>query len=141
MKVKGFVFRLLTVGVAVIVALAILEIGLRLSGSPRIERLSVEYSATRGWQNIANAETECTGLEYNEPMRFNSRGLRGPIYPYKKPPHTFRILLIGDSFTFGFAVKTEDRIGDRLQWQLNHADLPEQVEVISMGTMGYGTDQ
>lgn len=141
MKVKGFVFRLLTVSIFVTITLAILELVVRFSNPLQIRRLSVEYHATRGWQNISNAETECTAIEFNEPIRFNSRGLRGPIYPYQKPPNTFRILLIGDSFTIGFGVSTNDRVGGKLQEHLNHAGLQQRVEVISLGTMGYSTDQ
>lgn len=38
----------------------------------------------------------------------NSRGFRGKEYDYKKEAHLSRILVLGDSFTFGIGVDESD---------------------------------
>lgn len=56
-----------------------------------------------------------SNAEYSIPITINSRGLRGPERPTAKPAGTYRILAIGDSFTFGQGVADADTWVRRLE--------------------------
>lgn len=70
----------------------------------------------------------------------NNLGLRGPDVVEEKPAGTRRILILGDSFTFGVGVREEDTFARRLESDLNR-DAPqgERIEVINAGVQGYNT--
>lgn len=68
-------------------------------------------------------------------VRINSRGYRGREYPWEQASG-FRILGLGDSFAFGFAVEEEETYLARLERAL--AD--RHVEVINTGLAGMGPD-
>jgi lysophospholipase L1-like esterase len=68
-------------------------------------------------------------------VRINSRGYRGPEYPWDAPAG-FRILGLGDSFAFGFGVEEEDTYLARLERALAGV----HAEVINAGLAGMGTD-
>jgi len=57
-------------------------------------------------------------------------------YNYKKPEKIKRILLLGDSFFWGFGVNDNDVISELLQQKLG-----DKTEVINGSVTGYGTDQ
>jgi hypothetical protein len=65
----------------------------------------------------------------------NSHGLRDREYPLAKPPGTFRIAVLGDSYTEALQVELEQTFHERLEHSL------EGVEVLSFGVSGYGTAQ
>jgi hypothetical protein len=79
--------------------------------------------------------------------RFNSLGFRGPDYSLPRPPGTFRILALGDSFTLGSGVHERDTFTSRMQRALNpqpdrtHAEAAPRYEVINSGVSGYATWQ
>ena len=70
------------------------------------------FSSTLGWAQQKNYSHILEG----HLVKINEKGLRGKEYPYEKQKNTFRVLMLGDSITFGF-------------------------EVINAGVQGYGTDQ
>jgi len=77
------------------------------------------------------------------PVSINSQGLRDGEYPQVKPPHVYRILMLGDSTTFGWGVREEDTSAKFLERKLN-AHLPSQydkAEVINAGVGNYDTVQ
>ncbi|RJO60868.1 hypothetical protein C4544_04300 [candidate division WS5 bacterium] len=67
--------------------------------------------------------------------RINSKGLRDNEIEYKKPPGTYRIVVVGDSNTFGFGVPIEKHFTYLLEGYFR------QVDVINMGVNAYGIDQ
>lgn len=67
----------------------------------------------------------------------NSLGWRSPEFAPVKPEGTFRILGLGDSFTFGTGVRREDTFLSALDASLAGAGLP--VEVVNLGVMGFNT--
>lgn len=69
----------------------------------------------------------------------NAHGLRGPDFSDRKPTGTFRILGVGDSFTFGAGVREEDTFLQRLQQALATADGTRRYEVINCGVASYNT--
>tara|TARA_B110000444_G_scaffold247965_1_gene271259 strand:- start:456 stop:1619 length:1164 start_codon:yes stop_codon:yes gene_type:complete len=74
----------------------------------------------------------------------NSRGLRDNEIAYEKPSDTFRILGLGDSFTFGFHVEQEETFLHQLELLLNQQDVLastlglERFQTINMGVGGHG---
>ena len=73
--------------------------------------------------------------EFDVHIRTNRRGLRGPDPAVPKPPGTARILMLGDSFTFGFPVRDEETFSALIEQGLRAQDLP--VEVVNGGVSGY----
>jgi hypothetical protein len=94
-----------------------------------------QFDERLGWSKIplAHGVSERTGyaIEY----RINSKGLRDEETTYKKPEDTFRIVLVGDSYTFGFGVPIEKHFSTLLEGYF------QNVEVINMGIDGFGVDQ
>lgn len=71
--------------------------------------------------------------------RINSRRMRGPETPTTKPANSFRVVVLGDSFTFGEGVREDDAypivLGRLLQTRLGG----RAVEPINAGVQAYGT--
>jgi len=83
----------------------------------------------------------------NEYDRFhvitNSEGLREKKTYGKKAPGTVRILILGDSFTFGYGVDNNEAYPKKVE-QLIHQDEKDgkiNFEVLNAGTGGWGTVQ
>ncbi|NUN97373.1 MAG: SGNH/GDSL hydrolase family protein [Candidatus Omnitrophica bacterium] len=71
-----------------------------------------------------------------EEVNTNVHGQRGTLdWPVERTPDKQRILIIGDSYTFGFEVKDNESYPAQLN------NLLPQAEVINWGVPGYGTDQ
>lgn len=58
-------------------------------------------------------------------------------YSVGKPANTFRIVTIGDSFTFGQFVNTKDNWTEGLEMDLNKKCSDKKYEVINLGVHGY----
>jgi len=73
----------------------------------------------------------------------NRDGFRGPDVAREKPPGTFRIIVLGDSVTFGLGVPTEETFTARLGASLAAKRSPNdpRYEVLNFGVSGYGTAQ
>ena len=69
-------------------------------------------------------------------IQTNSFGLRGPEPIVPKPREVFRILFLGDSFTYGWEVKQNDRFTERLQSQLK-APGGKRMESVNAGVISY----
>ena len=58
-------------------------------------------------------------IDCNVSIRTNTKGLRDREYNSKKPKNTFRILVLGDSFTFGSCVEENETYPKVLENFLN----------------------
>lgn len=78
-------------------------------------------------------------LDYTPKNTINSDSLNEPQeYSVSKPNKTYRILTIGDSFTFGLFVDTRDNFTEKLEDSLNlKCKNSGNTEVINLGVPGY----
>ncbi len=68
-------------------------------------------------------------------VRINDRGLRDHDYAYQRSAGKQRILVLGDSFAWGYGVAQDEIFTERIEATL------DDVEVINAGVSGYSTDQ
>jgi len=80
-------------------------------------------------------------LRYKPIYTINKDGLHERYdYSVEKPKKTFRIAALGDSFTFGLFVNTNDNYPEQLEDLLNetiHCKNIQKFEVINLGINGY----
>jgi len=96
----------------------------------RIDRspgASVAYSPYPPGSNV---------ITHGHTGRINNLGFRGTEQPIQKLPNTFRILVLGDSLTFGQGVEESEIYTSVLKKALV-AKLGPAIEVINTGVMGY----
>lgn len=92
-----------------------------------------EWSATRGWTLKPNLrDVPFRGKLVNS----NSKGVRGSReFAFEKPSGVTRIVVLGDSFTFGEEVGDDETFSHHLQSMIPGS------EVLNLGIHGYGHDQ
>ena len=76
-------------------------------------------------------------------VKINSLGLRDYEFSPEKPPGVYRILVLGDSTTFGWGVAMNETASKILERELNANPLPgyQQFQVINAGVGNYDTVQ
>lgn len=105
---------------------------------------SWQDTCKKGWELIPDCEaTPVSGVEGLEPyyIKINSDGFRDREYPLKKPDDSFRIVVLGDSFTFGWGVNIEETFTFQLEKILNEKRLEKNFEVLNFGVPGVNTEQ
>jgi hypothetical protein len=75
--------------------------------------------------------------EFKIPISINQNGLRGKNFSQKNDS-IYRILILGDSQTFGFGVKEDKTFAVYLEKCLNEGNF-KKYEVLNAGVPGYGT--
>ncbi|MBI5814215.1 MAG: SGNH/GDSL hydrolase family protein [Nitrospinae bacterium] len=79
------------------------------------------------------------------PVSVNSHGFRDDEYGVEKPAGVYRIMLLGDSLTFGWGAKREERFSQLLEAGLNREMAPagnaRRAQVMNTGTVNYNTAQ
>ncbi len=76
---------------------------------------------------------------YGVKVEINSKGLRDFEYSYEKPENTYRILVLGDSITFGWGVPAGEIYPKILERKLNARNDGRRYEVIHAGVGNYKT--
>ena len=72
----------------------------------------------------------------------NSCGMRDQERSISRPANTYRIALLGDSFSFGWGVKLEDSFAYKMEQILNKISKGSpRFEVLNFGVPGYSTFQ
>jgi lysophospholipase L1-like esterase len=79
--------------------------------------------------------------EFEIDIKTNSDSLRDVEHSIDKPPNTYRIVVIGDSMTFGWGVNLEDTWWKILEDKLNNNSKNIKYEVINLGVWMYTYDQ
>ncbi len=130
----------LLAAVGVLVAILLFEVAIRFT--PYAEPHTVTYDSVLGWQLIPNA----SGWHRSEHWQWftvNSGGMRDVNISVKKPPNTFRIAVLGDSFTEADVVPMHDAFFWVMQRRLRACPAlsGKRVQVLNFGVRDYGTAQ
>ena len=89
------------------------------------------YSEAYGWALRPHSRYVGRG---GETITVNARGYRGALHSDTPAPGATRVVMLGDSITFGTGV------GDRETFS-HLLDASPRLEVLNLGVDGYGTDQ
>jgi len=90
-----------------------------------------------GHEHVPNTSGDYMGV----PVSINSLGLRDREYAEAKPAGKIRVLMLGDSLTFGWGVRIEDTPSKMVERQLNEGLSEPRFEVINAGVGNYNTVQ
>lgn len=140
--------RLLLALTGILLALLILEVGVRLllpPAPPSFQNYGDTYvcSPTVGWLGRPKYQRFITTEEFSHLVQFNSNGMYDTEHTLEKPDNVFRILWGGDSFGQSLQVEesqtAHQQLEDLLNQRLGNPD--RSFEVISTGVMGWGTAQ
>jgi hypothetical protein len=138
-----WIARIALILVTVGLFLGVLEVALRLFGpilpGNYTSGAYLERHPIYGFFHIPGYEGWQRSSEYLTSVHFNGIGLRDPRETYPKPPNTFRILLLGDSFMEAVQVEQQETTASVLEARLRAARPDLNVEVINAGVAGWGT--
>ncbi|MGI9305288.1 MAG: SGNH/GDSL hydrolase family protein [Gammaproteobacteria bacterium] len=121
--------------VIAVLSLLLLEGAVRVYSALYFPKMMV-LDDTLGWRHASGREKTFIN-EYGESVlvRQNSYGFRGPERPRRSSSGSFRVLVLGDSFTEGVQVSEEQLFTAILETRM------ENTEVLNAGVGGYGTVQ
>ena len=136
---RRLLINLTLVIVSTLGAVVLSEIALRLMGfnpmyvSPERDRFW-KYDSLLGWAHEPGQEGIFETPQFRTNVRINENGLRDREHSYDRQNDIERILVLGDSFAWGYGVEESQRFSQLLEKALG-------VEVINAGVSGYSTDQ
>lgn len=144
---KRVSFSALAVLLAVAIALAGLELGLRIycAVKPNADVEFFRYANLMkasnpdlhvGFMHQPNTKLRLMGVD----VEINSRGFRDVEHPQQKAPGTTRLALLGDSVTFGWGVPYGQRYSELIAQRWNEAS-PNKFELICTGHGNYNSRQ
>jgi hypothetical protein len=130
---------LLAALVSLVIFLGLFEGGLRLIGKGPQES-PLQFDAQVGWVKKPDYRGKKRQGDVSASFEHNRFGLRDDdVESSDKPAGVFRILALGDSFTYGYAVERADLFVDLLENDLRAAG--RSVEVVNAGTEAWDTAQ
>ncbi len=134
--------------IALAIALAVLEAGLRIAfpfyhpGRQIIFKYAADYPSTAFGPRNSSVRQRTPKGDYNLDVFFNRHGLRDDKDLASASPGD--ILVVGDSFSFGWGVETAERFSDRLQALVDrrvyNAAIPGDFKAYQ-GMLDYARDQ
>jgi lysophospholipase L1-like esterase len=136
---RGILINLSLILISTLFALILSEIALRLMGfnplyvSPERDRFW-KYDSLLGWAHEPGQEGIFETPQFRTVARINENGLRDREHSYERQNDNERILVLGDSFAWGYGVEESERFSQLLEKSLD-------VEAINAGVSGYSTDQ
>ena len=133
--------RLWLVVGSVLLALAMTEVGLRLTWNHLFTDSFTIPDEVRGWALRPSFGGWSTD-ENNLWVEDNSAGFRDRERSLTAAPNTIRVAVMGDSFIHAYFVRPEDSFTSRLEEGLSTcAPAGRRVEALSFGVLGYNTTQ
>jgi lysophospholipase L1-like esterase len=144
--------NLLLLALGVVLALGMMEIGLRIvlrrskqleeSGESAFSMLHTSDDVLL-YRHRPGAHATYTQAEFSVDVSINSHGLRDVERAYDKPDGVFRVFILGDSFMAALQVNREDALPAQLEARLNAdpctAESGYRFEVLNGGVSGYNT--
>ena len=136
---RDLLINLALIIISTLFALFLSEMALRLIGlkpmyvSPERDRFW-KYDSQLGWIQEPGQEGIFETAQFRTSVRINENGLRDHQHSYERQNETSRILVLGDSFAWGYGVEESERFSQLLERSMD-------VEVINAGVSGYSTDQ
>jgi hypothetical protein len=120
------------------VGLALFEVGLRIvAPQPLLPRYVID-SGFGIRKHAPNIDVHHTTADYRINVRTNSMGIRDDReFQLAKPDNTFRVVGLGDSFTFGYGVEKEETYLALAEKTLREMGM--NVEIINLAVSGFGT--
>jgi hypothetical protein len=133
-----FVGNLTLTLATLLILLSVAEVVCRVAYSPENLNSAICFDSILGWRLKPGISYRSVDFQRHLDylIKTNSLGFRDGEVALDKPAGRRRILLIGDSVTFGTGVDSDWRFSDFMQRALN-----DEVEVINTGVPGWGTDQ
>lgn len=145
-KIRGIFKNLLLLMAILVVFIAIVEISLRVSYglysnyNTEMWRYSVLLKTASQNPNVSHEHVpNSEAFLYGVDLKINSYGFRDKEYSVEKPYNTYRILVLGDSFTLGWGVQVEDSYSKVLERMLNEKIKGKKFEVINTALGNYNT--
>lgn len=121
-----------------VAALGLVEIGLRLFWSdfylkfrPELPTGERRFHPERGWSLVPSLRVTRGDTEFTVTQTHNAQGFRGPEIAQSPSPDRPRVLVLGDSMTYGHGVEDSETYPAVLQ------HLEPRFEVINAGVPGY----
>ena len=104
---------------------------------PNLGRV-IHFDENLGWSLKPNSRLRSVDYmrDFDYVIDVNSFGMREREFSWEKEPSKTRVLVIGDSFTFGTGIDAKWRFSDIM----NRA-LEGEAEVLNASVPGWGTDQ
>lgn len=132
---KTFLKNFLTITLSILFTLGLLEFGIRYLNSymghyPQKDPL-LHHSL------VPRAKLHTVNNEFDVVYQINSYGLRDREYTLEKPQDVFRILMLGDSYTFGIGSDLDQTFAKILEKSLSAKAQNKKIEVINGGCSSY----
>ena len=135
----GFLISVLLAFAGCLVALAVVEVVVRVAGFGSDQLLRDD--PVLGVRFIEAKTGLSQGPCYRANVTISSQGWRSPVFSQMKPDGVFRVVVLGDSFMAGMQVNDDETFSRVLERRLNEVGLGKRVEVITFGVPSWGTDQ
>lgn len=138
--------RLSLAALAVVVALATLEIGLRVvdpfHAGEAIDREAFARAVlVRDEAGTLRLQKGAEASLLGQQVEISAQGFRSPIVVSPKPTDSFRVLVLGDSVAFGWGVSESECFPRVVERSLREAGWPgdgRTIEVVNAGVPGWG---
>jgi len=143
-RLRGLVINLALALVSLLVTIVGLEIVLRFAGFQTrgswselpYERVEgIGHAFKPGYQGTMYKGISSGGQAI--PVSINALGMRGPDVPVDKPAGTKRVLVVGDSFAFGYLLPSDASMPTLLEGLLAQKGVGD-VQVLNGGVPGFG---
>lgn len=139
MRWQAVALRMALIVAGIALPLAVLEVALRVIDAP-VEIYNPLNGfhvgdARLGWRPRANVERRFRKLAFDSVVRHGADGFRAPA-PAPDPSATRHVLVLGDSYAWGWGVSQGELVSDHLQ-----RALAPGTAILNRGVNAYGTAQ
>jgi len=140
-RFRKLIQNLVLLGITGLLCFLVLEIGVRLiyGDPPNFLDPQVRHISTPYGYKLEPGQTGTFTLD--KPVWSNGQGFRDDDWVMPKPDGVCRVMLVGDSFTFGNNARQEDVFGARLEVTLTERSQgSKSTEVLIAGIGGWNID-